>query len=242
MLRFGFRERPVGAEDGHFSLADNATTLTLTGHNGMVVTAFTASGFAGRSPTSGATLSWRPFDVPVGFRTGWLAEQETLLGTTATGAFGRLSADATVTGIETGFELGRWHLAADAEIGTVRPRLQGEMITRMSPLTTSAFAFNATRRLTNGGLVRISLSQPLRVEDGRAATLRFLSAVTKDGTVLRQPVVANLVPSGRQIDLSARWHHPLANGELRFDAAWTHNPGPQHERDPGTQAASRLAI
>ena len=106
MLRFGYRERPAGANGGHFTLADNATTLTFTGSNGMAVTAFTASGFASRAPTSGVTLSWRPFDVPVGFRAGWLAEQATLLGTTAAGAFGRLSADAAVTGLETSFEIG----------------------------------------------------------------------------------------------------------------------------------------
>ena len=225
MLRFGFRERLTGVQGGHFALADNATTLTLTGHNGMKVTAFTASRFAGRSPTSGAALSWRPFNVPVGFRAGWLVEQETLLGTTATGAFGRLSADAAMTGIETGFEIGKWELAALAEIGTARPRFQGGMLDRMSSLTTSAFAFNATRRLGNDGLVRISLSQPLRVEDGRAS-LSVPIGRTKDGDVLRQPVSANLVPSGRQIDVSAQWYYSLADdNELRFDATWIHNPG-----------------
>lgn len=231
MLRFGYRERPAGAEGGHFSLADNATTLTLTGSNGMSFSTFTASGFAGRSPTSGVTLAWRPFDVPVGFRAGWLAEQQTLLGTTATGAFGRLSADAVVTGLETSFEIGRWRLAADAEIGKTRPRLHGGIISRMSSLTTSAFALKATRRLTNGGLVRIALAQPLRVEEGRAA-LNVPIGRTKDGDVLRQPVSAYLVPSGRQIDVSAQWHYPLANGELRFDAAWMHNPGHNAGEDP----------
>ncbi len=225
MLRFGFRERPTGVQSGHFALANNATTLTLAGANGMAVTAFTASGFTGRSPTSGAVLSWRPLSVPVGFRAGWLLEQESLLGTTASGAFGRLSADAAMTGLETGFEIGRWELAALAEIGTARPRIQGGMLDRMSALTTSAFAFNATRRLGNDGLVRITLSQPLRVEDGRAA-LSVPIGRTKEGAVLRQPVSANLVPSGRQIDVSAQWFHSLADGnELRFDATWIHNPG-----------------
>ena len=225
MLRFGFRERPTGVQSGHFALANNATTLTLAGANGMAVTAFTASGFTGRSPTSGAVLSWRPLSVPVGFRTGWLLEQESLLGTTASGAFGRLSADAAMTGLETGFEIGRWELAALAEIGTARPRIQGGMLDCMSALTTSAFAFNATRRLGNDGLVRITLSQPLRVEDGRAA-LSVPIGRTKEGAVLRQPVSANLVPSGRQIDVSAQWFHSLADGnELRFDATWIHNPG-----------------
>ena len=224
MLRFGYRERPAGANGGHFTLADNATTLTFTGSNGMSFSTFTASGFAGRSPTSGVALAWRPFDVPVGFRAGWLAEQATLLGTMATGAFGQLSADAAVTGLETSFEIGRWRLAADAEIGKAHPQVRGGIITRMSSLTTSAFAFNATRRLANGGLIRIVLSQPLRVEGGRAA-LSVPIGRTKDGAVLRQAVSADVAPSGRQIDVSAQWYYPLVNGELRFDAAWMHNPG-----------------
>ena len=231
MLRFGYRERPAGANGGHFTLADNATTLTFTGSNGMSFSTFTASGFAGRAPTSGVALAWRPFDVPVGFRAGWLAEQATLLGTMATGAFGQLSADAAVTGLETSFEIGSWHLAADAEIGKAHPQVRGGIITRMSSLTTSAFAFNATRRLANGGLIRIVLSQPLRVEGGRAA-LSVPIGRTKDGAVLRQAVSASIAPSGRQIDVSAQWYYTLVNGELRFDAAWMHNPGHNANADP----------
>lgn len=234
MLRFGYRERPAGANGGHFTLADNATTLTFTGSNGMSFSTFTASGFAGRSPTSGVALAWRPFDVPVGFRAGWLAEQATMLGTMATGAFGQLSADAAVTGLETSFEIGRWHLAADAEIGKAHPQVRGGIITRMSSLTTSAFAFNATRQLANGGLFRIVLSQPLRVEGGRAA-LSVPTGRTKDGAVLRQSVSASVAPSGRQIDVSAQWYYPLVNGELRFDAAWMHNPGHNANVDPAVR-------
>ena len=234
MLRFGYRERPAGPEGGHFMLADNATTLTFTGSNGMSFSTFTASGFAGRAPTSGVALAWRPFDVPVGFRAGWLAEQQTLLGTMATGAFGQLSADAAVTGLETSFEIGRWHLAADAEIGKAHPQVRGGIITRMSSLTTSAFALNATRRLANGGLIRIALSQPLRVEGGRAA-LNVPIGRTKDGDVLRQSVSASVAPSGRQIDVSAQWYYPLVNGELRFDAAWMHNPGHNADADPAVR-------
>ena len=234
MLRFGYRERPAGAQGGHFALADNATTLTFTGSNDMSFSTFTASGFVGGSPTSGVALAWRPFDLPVGFRTGWLAEQSTLLGSMATGAFGRLSADAAMTGLETSFEIGRWHLAADAEIGKARPQVRGGIITRMSSLTTSAFAFNATRRLADGGFVRIALSQPLRVEGGRAA-LNVPIGRTKDGDVLRQSVSASVAPSGRQIDVSAQWYYPLVNGELRFDAAWMHNPGHNANADPAVR-------
>ena len=232
-LRFGFLETPTGVEGGHFVLARNATTLTLTGANGMAATAFTTSGFAGRAPTSGAALSWRPFDVPVGFRAGWMNERGTLLGTAAAGAFGSLSADAAFAGIETGFEVGTWRLSADAELGTAIPRLRGGMMTRMSSLTTSAFALHATRRLTNGGAVRVSVSQPLRVEEGRA-TLSVPIGRTKSGAVLRSSLAANLTPSGRQMNVSAQWRHPLADrGELRFAATWMRHPGHSADAAPG---------
>ena len=232
-LRFGFLETPTGAEGGHFMLARNATTLTLTGANGMAATAFTTSGIAGRAPTSGAALSWRPFDVPVGFRAGWLNERGTLLGTAAAGAFGSLSADAAFAGVETGFDVGTWRLSADAELGTAIPRLRGGMMTRMSSLTTSAFALHATRRLTNGGSVRVSVSQPLRVEEGRAA-LSVPIGRTKSGAVLRSSLAADMTPSGRQMNVSAQWHHPFADrGELRFAATWMRHPGHSADAAPG---------
>lgn len=232
-LRFGFLETPTGVEGGHFVLARNATTLTLTGANGLAATAFTTSDIAGRAPTSGAALSWRPFDVPVGFRAGWLNERGTLLGTAAAGAFGSLSADAAFAGIETGFEVGTWRLSADAELGTAIPRLRGGMMTRMSSLTTSAFALHATRRLTNGGSVRVSVSQPLRVEEGRAA-LSVPIGRTKSGAVLRSSLAADLTPSGRQMNVSAQWRHPLADrGELRFAATWMRHPGHSADAAPG---------
>ena len=232
-LRFGFLETPTGVEGGHFMLARNATTLTLTGANGMAATAFTTSGLAGRAPTSGAALSWRPFDVPVGFRAGWMNERGTLLGTAAAGAFGSLSADAAFAGIETGFEVGTWRLSADAELGTAIPRLRGGMMTRMSSLTTSAFALHATRLLTNGGSVRVSVSQPLRVEEGRAA-LSVPIGRTKSGAVLRSSLAADLTPSGRQMNVSAQWRHPLADcGELRFAATWMRHPGHSADAAPG---------
>ena len=232
-LRFGFLETPTGVEGGHFMIARNATTLTLTGANGMAATAFTTSGIAGRAPTSGAALSWRPFDVPVGFRAGWLNERGTLLGTAAAGAFGSLSADAAFAGVETGFDVGTWRLSADAELGTAIPRLRGGMMTRMSSLTTSAFALHATRHLTNGGSVRVSVSQPLRVEEGRAA-LSVPIGRTKSGAVLRSSLAADMTPSGRQMNVSAQWRHPFADrGELRFAATWMRHPGHSADAAPG---------
>ena len=76
----------------------------------------------------GALLSWLP--GPLGqdrtlrvrqgqllaaARIGWLGEAETVLGSSADGGFGRLSADTLVTGFELQFET--WSLTAEAELG-----------------------------------------------------------------------------------------------------------------------------
>ena len=231
-LRVGFRETPPGVAGGHFTLAQDATTLTLTGSTGMAATAFTTAGFAGRAPASGIALAWRPVALPLGFRAGWLAEQKTLLGTTAAGAFGSLATEAAFAGLETELAVGTWQFAVNAELGTATPHLQGGMLTRMSSLTTSAFTLTGTRHFADGGSILLTLAQPLRVEDGRVA-LSVPVGRTKDRAVLRLPLAADLTPSGRQLDVSAQWRYPLAtDNELRLEATWTHNPGHNTRANP----------
>ena len=231
-LRVGFRETPPGVAGGHFTLAQDATTLTLTGSTGMAATAFTTAGFAGRAPASGIALAWRPVALPLGFRAGWLAEQKTLLGTTAAGAFGSLATEAAFAGLETELAVGTWQFAVNAELGTATPHLQGGMLTRMSSLTTSAFTLTGTRHFADGSSILLTLAQPLRVEDGRVA-LSVPVGRTKDRAVLRLPLAADLTPSGRQLDVSAQWRYPLAtDNELRLEATWTHNPGHNTRANP----------
>ena len=213
-LRAGLLGAPEDAAGGHLALVGTA----------LAATAFTNHGMDGRSPVSGSTLSWRPSGALLGLTAGWLAEREELLGTGARGAFGGLSADTGFFGIETGFAVGPWSLAAAGELGSATPRNRRGLIAGMSPLATSAFALVATRRLEDGGSIRLSLTQPLRVEDGRAV-LSVPVGRTRDGAVLRRSVVADLEPSGRQIDLAARWRRPLAaGGEIGLGAGWTIDP------------------
>ena len=92
-------------------------------------------------------------------------------------------------------------------------------------MMTSAFTLRAERRLVDGSALLISVAQPLRVEAGRAE-LSVPVGRTKDGKVLRQPVSARLVPTGRQIEVAAQWRRPLtAGGEFRLGASWTRQPG-----------------
>ena len=223
--RLGLLETPAGVQGGHLGLAKHASTFTYTGWKDVAVTAFSTEGFSWQIPASGATLSWRPSDAWAGLRAGWLMERESLLGSSAKGAFGNLSTDSAFIGFNADTSMDGWHLGANAEVGfaTVKPR--SGLITDVSPVATGAFAVHATRPFSGNRLLHLSVSQPLRVEHGRA-TLSVPVGRTKDGDVLRRPVAADIAPTGRQIDVMAHWRQPLTRlGELRLGAVWIHDPG-----------------
>ena len=233
--RVGLYESPAPAESSLLNLAGNAATVTLKAQNGFEATAFTTVNqvtsltTAGlpRQQTSdvGALLAWRPPDTPVGVRVGWLKEGNSLLGSTATGAFGRLSANNVFTGFEAATEFGGWRLAFDTEIGLVAPNVGSGLIDGVSWLTTSAMSLRAHRRLTAHDEVTVSVSQPPRIENG-SAQFSLPVGRTRDGVILRESFSAGLVPSARQIDVAARWRRTgVFGGELQAEAAASHNPG-----------------
>ena len=102
----------------------------------------------------------------------------------------------------------------------------------MCPLTTSAFTLKASRRTSTGDFRTVGLSQPLRVEGGRAA-LSIPVGRTPPGEVVHSSLQADLSPSGRQLEVSARRVRQLvAGGELVADATWTLEPGHDVPADP----------
>ena len=230
-MSLGLLEMPMGAGASHFALAEHALALTYTASNGMSATAFTTEGVYGETPASGAEFSWRPSGSGLGLRAGWLGERETLLGSVAGGAFGKLAADALFIGFDADMDVSGWQVGANAELGMVRPGTGSGLITGISQLTTSAFALHASRALADTGTLRISLSQPLRVERGRAS-LNVPVGRTRAGEILRSAMAADLGPSGRQIDFSARWRQPLSLGELRLGTVWTLEPDHRASADP----------
>ena len=229
--RIGYREPPGDGGDGHLALADRAVTLTLADRHALRGTVFTTEGAAEQPPASGASVTWRPAGSPLGLHAGWVHERETLLGSSADGAFGALSADAAFVGVEAEAELGGWRIGADAEVGTVASAARGGIVTGVSPLTTTAFTLHASTAFAGDGSLRLSVSQPLRVERGSAA-LSVPTGRTKDGAVVRSPAAADLGPSGRQIDVSAQWQQPLSGGEVSLGAVVTHQPGHRAAADP----------
>ena len=230
-LRAALLEATAEVRGSHMSLAEGAVKATLAGQGGVSATAFTTKGTQGPPPAVGAALGWRRPGSPLGLRAGWIGERETLLGSVGEGAFGTLAGDTSFVGVEANADLGGWRLDANAELGVVTPAARGGLVTGVSSLATSTFALRATRPLGGAGALRLSVSQPLRVERGRAS-LTVPSGRTRQGAVLYDPVPADLVPSGRQMDLAGQWRRALAEGELRLGTVLSLRPGHRKAADP----------
>ena len=216
------------ARASHLAFEGRSLVATLPATAGLTATAVTANGIAGQEPASGAALSWRPPKALLGLRAGWMTEQRTLLGTETDGAFGSVEGQAVFAGIEADTKFGPWRLGATAEIGSVSARSHGGLLRDISPLSTSAFALHADRPVLDGSSWRVSLSQPLRVESGRAL-LDIPSGRTKAGDVIRSDLSAGLEPSGRQLDLALQWQRPLDIGVLRVGTTLSRESG--HRRN-----------
>ena len=224
-------ERPADIRGSHLALVEGGVKATLAGRGGLSAAAFTTKGIAGRMPAVGATLSWQRAGSPLGLRAGWIGEPETLLGSVGEGAFGALAADTSFVGVDAHTEVGGWRIGANAELGMAAPAARGGLIRRVSSLATSAFALHASRALAGAGALRFSVSQPLRVESGRAS-LTVPAGRNKAGAVRYSTVPADLAPSGRQMDITGQWHRPLGKGELRLGAVYSHRPGHREAADP----------
>ena len=223
----------AAARAGHFALAGDGLIASVPVASGLTASALTGEGADGETPANGAALAWRPPGSALGLRAGWLGERRSLLGTVSRGAFGRVRGSAAFAGVESGMALGGWHVGGAAEIGTIRARTRGGVLERMSPLVTSAFSLRATRPVAGGGAFGVSLSQPLRVEDGNA---RFAIPVgrTRSGRVVRERVTVGAAPDGRQLDLALHWRRPAPAGEIRLGATLSRHPG--HRRGAATEA------
>ena len=225
-LRLGFGRAPADAGAGHALLAPSALSLTYGRPGGVVATAFTSEGDDHRDarPASGALVSWRAANGPLGLRAGWLGERHSMLSATAKGAFGDLAADSFFVGLDLHHRAGGWRFGGGPEIGLARPRARGGIIAGVEPMATSAFTLHASRPTAGGGMLQVSLAQPLRVEGGDAV-LSVPVGRTRDRTVVRERLSADLTPAGRQLDLSVRWERPLAGGELRLGTVATRHAG-----------------
>ena len=225
----GVRVRATSSADGgHLSLAEGGMMATFTNRAGLSASVF---GSHQEHDAVGGVIGWRPEGSPIGLRLGWINEDESILGGVGHGAFGSLAADTAFMRVEGDLRLGAWRLGANAEWGSVWPRARGGLIDDVSAISTSAFGVHARAAVTDQDALRFSVSQPLRVEDGHAS-LTLPVARTKYGAIQHASFAPDLAPDERQIDLSATWERPLAEGRLRLGVIWSRNPGHSGSEDP----------
>ena len=130
------------------------------------------------------------------------------------------------------------HVHANAEFGTIASTPEKSLIKDISGVITSTFGLSATRSFGAGRALQVSLSQPLRVESGRASFVVPV-ARTKSGSVVRRSFTSGLSPSGRQIDFSLSWHHRVSDrSRVHLSGILTHNPG--HRANAKPEAALLL--
>ena len=226
--QFNLQEKATATETGHLALTHGASRFTMAGPQGIAATVFQKP-----QDVEGLTLSWTPASLPAfTMAAGYLNENQSLLGSQGSGAFGQLSGETLFlsAGLDTRF--GDWQLAAQGEIGQVNPAVsQSRFIDNVSSLSTSAFRLAASRPFANGSALRFSLSQPLRVNSG-AASLSLPTGRTQEGTVVGKTLSAPLAPSGRQLDLSAQLDLPWLGGDLSFGATRSVQPRHQQSASP----------
>ncbi len=180
----------------------------------------------------GLALSWRPADGRADLRAGWIEETDSLFGTGAEGAFGRLSSGLAFVGASRSFEVGNWRMGVAGELGLATLETAGGILSEAGRNAFStAFWADAVRPLA-GGTLRLSLEQPLRIERGR---LRLSLPVdrTPEGAVVLRTMAVGLEPSGREIDIGVDWTRAVAPGAaLKIGTLLIREPGHVADRNP----------
>ena len=171
---------------------------------------------------------------------GVLSEAEAVVGGRPSGAFGEVAADSVIAGLSAHRSLGAgWTLLAGAHAGVSRAGMQGHgMVRDASALWTGSFALGLVGESADraGGQLGFRLSQPLRIEAGRAQ-LRWVSGRTPDGRVEVEEAALDLAPSGRQLDVELIWSRAWAGGRAHLAGVVTRDAG--HVR--GEHEAALLA-
>jgi len=217
-------------QTGHLSFVDKSVSFASCGTDRFSISAF-APDVRRERAQSGAMISYSPQSLPLGFRSGFVLEPGTLLGGFSGGAFGDLSAATAFAGMGFVRRAGAWRISADAEIGSVSPEHEAGLIRKVSYLMTSAFSLKILRSFRGGSAIRLSVLSPLRIESGRMK-MSIPVGRTKSGKVLRDSVAADLVPSGRQIDVGAQWIVPVYAGAARIGTVVSRHPGHDKSAEP----------
>ena len=233
---------------GHMSLASRSAAAGARFGN-ATLSAFASTGSGGESGTHsvgaaahGLAMAWRPVDGRAGLHAGWIRETDALYGAGANGAFGRLSSSLNFLGASGTFNARGWRLDLAAEFGRAVPEASGGLLANGGEHAFStAFSASAERPLGNG-MLRLSMQQPLRVENG-SLSLSLPVGRTPTGAVLHRQVALDLEPSGRQVDFGIDWTREVAPGAVwRIGAMLSREPGHSASRKEETVLLAGLRV
>lgn len=164
---------------------------------------------------AGVLTEYRFGNSGLAVQAGWLAEADAAVGSRPRGAFGTLASDSVIAGLSAHRRLGAgWTLLASGHAGMSHPESSGRgMIRDVSALWTGSFSVGLIGQEVGpaGGKLALRLSQPLRLEAGRAQ-FRWVSGRTPDGNVTVERAALDLEPSGRQLDLELAYSRSWAGG------------------------------
>ena len=242
-LRAG-RQQPVGMPAAAFSLphlslldadAAGAGFETIRNRRRLQAAVFMAADAEAGAPASAAAvLEYGSHPAGWLLQAGLLQERARFLGGRARGAFGSAAGRSVFAGIQAeGALAGGWRARAAVHAGFSRPSLDAGVLHRMSPASTSSWALAVSRGdwLRAGDSLNLALSQPLRIESGRAR-LQVSTGRTRYRQVITQEIGIDLRPSGRQIDLELAYAAPLgASGRWQAGIGTSRHPG--HSRFSG---------
>ena len=157
-----------------------------------------------------------------------MSEANGAVGSRPDGAFGEFRTGTILTGLSASRRLSAsWTVLGSAHAGVHRTDNRRQGIVRgVSGLWSSAFAAGVIGQdlARRGDQLAFRLSQPLRVEAGRAQ-LRWVSGRSSDGQVELERADLSLKPSGRQLDLEVAYSRPWAGGRAHMAAIASHDAG-----------------
>jgi len=234
----------------HGSGAGFSTSAPNRGRFGMAVMHGAAR------PGSGAADDWRrgtavAFDFrpraagrrAFHLQAGLVREGEGFLGARPSGAMGTARGETLFAGAGLAWDAGRhWRAHASGYVGRTRPNASPGLLGGVSDLRSSAFSVGLMRHSAwrRGDWLGLRLSQPLRVESGRAR-LRLATARSRYGVVRYDDLEVDLQPRARALEAEVAWRAPPASvggGDLSLGLQLTRHPG--HNPDADTRAFTWL--
>lgn len=159
-----------------------------------------------------------------------MAENGAVLGLSGQGAYSPSShAALTALRLDTQHALGHnLEIFGGAELGLAQPLgSSGSLVTSASPLGFSGIraGLNIKGERPEDGTLTLAIAQPLRIESG-TVNLSVPTGRSKNGTLSYDELSVPLVPSGRELDLSAEYQVPFGqDGTFTLSALYALDAG-----------------